>query len=171
MKTQKAIIFYRKVSKNHQSTKTYFFLFIALWLLMAVMIQPIAIAQEGKLEWGEIHSPALEGNLIGDAATKPFAIYLPPSYETSDKRYPAFYVLHGYTGSAGSLTTIKPTIDLMFRNGDIGGMIAVFVDGSNKFRGSHYLSSKTIGDYETYITKDLVNHIDTNYRTIAHIIK
>jgi predicted esterase len=63
---------------------------------------------------------------------------------------------------------MKPTIDLMMRNRDIGEIIAVFVDGSNKFHGSEYLSSETIGDYETYITQDLVNHIDANYRTIAH---
>jgi predicted esterase len=56
----------------------------------------------------------------------------------------------------------------MIRKGRIKEMIVVFVDGNNKFRGSRYKSSITIGDYETYITSDLVNHIDANYRTIAH---
>jgi uncharacterized alpha/beta hydrolase family protein len=136
MKTQ-------KVSKNHQSTKTYFFLFIALWLLWALMIQPVVIAQEGKLEWREIHSPALEGNLIGDPATRPFAIYLPPSYENSDKRYPAIYVLHGSTGNAGSMTSIKPVIDNMIRNGDIGEMIAVFVKDDHFSTRSYILQPTT----------------------------
>ncbi|MBI2501700.1 MAG: T9SS type A sorting domain-containing protein [Candidatus Latescibacteria bacterium] len=31
-----------------------------------------------------------------------------------------------------------------------------------------YLSSKVIGDYETYIAKDLVAYIDSHYRTFAH---
>jgi S-formylglutathione hydrolase FrmB len=56
----------------------------------------------------------------------------------------------------------------MIHNTQIGEMIAVFVDGSNRLSGSQYRSSITIGDYETYIVKDLVNHIDANYRTIAN---
>lgn len=142
--------------------------FIAFWLLIALIIQPVALAQEGTVKTGEIHSPALEGNLIGDPATRPFAIYLPPSYETSDKRYPVIYVLHGYTQGVGALTNIRWTLDAMIQSRDIGELIAVFVDGFNKFRGCWYRSSKTIGDYETYIARDLVNHIDANYRTIAH---
>jgi S-formylglutathione hydrolase FrmB len=131
----------------------------------------INLAQEGTLKWSEIRSPALENNLLGDPAIRPFAIYLPPSYEASEKlekRYPVIYVLHGSTGNANSMTYLKPTIDRMTQNGEIGELIAVFVDGSNKFTGSWYLSSKTIGDYETYIVRDLVKHIDANYRTIAH---
>ena len=31
-----------------------------------------------------------------------------------------------------------------------------------------YLSSPTIGDYETYLTKELVDYIDANYRTIPN---
>jgi len=63
---------------------------------------------------------------------------------------------------------MRPTIDSMTQEGKIKEMIVVFVDGNNKFRGCHYQSSITIGDYETYITADLVEHIDANYRTIAH---
>lgn len=62
----------------------------------------ISQISKGTLKWGEITSPALEGNLLGDPARRSFAVYLPPSYETSQKRYPAFYMLHGTGGSAGS---------------------------------------------------------------------
>jgi hypothetical protein len=63
---------------------------------------------------------------------------------------------------------IKSTADSMIRNGDIKEMIVVFVEGYNKFGGAYFLNSETIGDYETYVIRDLVNHIDANYRTIAH---
>ena len=56
----------------------------------------------------------------------------------------------------------------MILNEEIQEAIAVFVDGSNRFGGSQYLSSPTIGDYETYIRRDLVNFIDKQYRTIPH---
>jgi S-formylglutathione hydrolase FrmB len=46
-------------------------------------------------------------------------------------------------------------------------MILVLPDGNNKFQGSNYLSSPTIGDYETYIARELVAQVDAKYRTIA----
>ena len=142
--------------------------FVIAFCILALIVQIATFAQKGTLEWGKITSPALEGNLIGDGATRSFAIYLPPSYKTSDNHYPVFYMLHGSFGNAGSMTGIKPTLDAMIHNAQIGEMIVVFVDGSNKLSGSQYRSSVTIGDYETYLVKDLVNHVDSNYRTIDH---
>ena len=144
-------------------------LITVFWLAVALSIQPLASAQEGALEEGEITSPALADNLIGDPATKPYVVYLPPSYETSNESYPVFYVLHGYGGNHLEQTyRIKSALDRMIADGEVREMIGVFVDGSCKFIGSFYLSSQTIGDYESYIVRDLVNHIDANYRTIAH---
>jgi S-formylglutathione hydrolase FrmB len=54
----------------------------------------------------------------------------------------------------------------MIESGEAEEMIIVLVDGSNRFGGSWYLSSPTIGDYESYIASELVDHIDANYRTI-----
>ena len=142
--------------------------FVISLCLIALAAQFAAFAQEGTLEWDKITSPALEGNLLGDPATRSFAIYLPPSYETSDKRFPVFYILHGSFGNAESMINIRPTLDVMIRKARIGEMIAVFVDGSNKLGGSQYRSSITVGDYETYIVEDLVNYVDSNYMTIAH---
>jgi len=45
-------------------------------------------------------------------------------------------------------------------------MIFVFPDANNQLKGSIYLSSPTIGDYETYITQEVVDLVDTTYRTI-----
>ena len=134
--------------------------------LLFVLIAPsLSLAQEGTIVWDEITSPALEGNLIGDPATRPFMVYLPPGYETSEKRYPVFYYLHGYTEGAGS-GGMKLVLDRMIASGEMEEMIGVAVDGSNRFLGSQYQSSATIGDYETYIARDLVAYVDTHYRTM-----
>ena len=144
-------------------------LITASCLAVALSMRPPAFAQEGMLEEGEITSAALADNLIGDEATRPYIVYLPPSYETSGDRYPVFYVLHGYGGNHWSHPyTCKSALEKMIADEKLGEMIGVFVDGSSKFTGSWYLSSETIGDYETYIVRDLVDHIDANYRTTAH---
>ena len=136
-------------------------------LLIAVTSVHDVNAQHGRLLMQSIDSEALKNNLIGDSSVRPFWVYLPPSYETSDRRYPVIYVLHGFNGNAQSLTQrVKAAMDAMLFNRQIEEMIAVFVDGSNRFGGSQYLSSPTIGDYETYVVSELVGRVDTLFRTI-----
>ncbi len=141
-----------------------------LWLLMIVVSQPVLFAAESQLiRWPPIIWPTLTENLIGEDGSKVIRIYLPPSYDFTEKRYPVIYVLHGFNGSSNSLTRkMQSAMDRMILSEEIQEAIAVFVDGSNRFGGSQYLSSPTIGDYETYIRRDLVNFIDRQYRTIPH---
>jgi S-formylglutathione hydrolase FrmB len=108
----------------------------------------------------------LANNLIGDPATRDFLIYLPRSYDSSEKRYPVVYALHGYLGNEWELATMGQDLDEMVASEEAEEMILVFVDGSNKFDGSFYMSSPTIGDYESYIVRELVDHVDANYRTL-----
>lgn len=153
----------------NRNTARWLTILAALAAFDVLSMAPCVVFAQGKLESGQLTSSALAGNLLGDSATRVYWVYLPPSYETSQARYPVFYVLHGYTQNSSSLTSIKPVIDRMIQDGEIREMIAVFVDGSNILGGSHSRSSVTIGDYETYITKDLVNLIDANYRTLPQV--
>ncbi|RKU12361.1 hypothetical protein C6502_06365 [Candidatus Poribacteria bacterium] len=138
--------------------------------LMVVYSQSTLLATEGKLiEWPPLIWPTLTENLIDEDGSKIIRVYLPPSYDFTDKRYPVIYVLHGFNGTSKSLTRkMRSAMDRMILGEEIQEAIAVFVDGSNRFGGSQYLSSPTIGDYETYIRRDLVNFIDKQYRTIPH---
>jgi hypothetical protein len=56
----------------------------------------------------------------------------------------------------------------MIGSGTVQEMILVLPDGSNKFKGSQYLSSPTIGDYETYLARELVAQIDANSRRLLN---
>lgn len=38
----------------------------------------------------------LAGNLLGDPSERDLFVYLPPSYEGSNRRYPTAYLLHAY---------------------------------------------------------------------------
>ena len=126
-------------------------------------------AAAGKIETvqGKITSNALAGNLLGDPATRTYSVLLPPSYGASDKRYPVVYVLHWYTGKDYSMVgpMLAPYMSLL-REDKVQEMIFVFPDASNTFGGSQYLSSPTIGDYETYVTQEFVELVDATYRTI-----
>ena len=135
----------------------------------------------------EITSQSLEGNLLGDPATRPLLVYLPPSYETSpEKHYPTIYLLHGFlndhtsfTAAGGynlalkTLTGIDPGIDVggivpeLMAAGHMDEAIIVMPNASNALGGSMYGRSSLIGDYRTYIAEELVSYIDQKYRTIV----
>ena len=73
------------------------------------------------------------------------------------------YVLHWYTGYYGTMVGyVQDPYETALSKGDVQEMIFVFPDASNKLGGSQYLSSPTIGDYETYITQELVDLVDAN---------
>ena len=74
----------------------------------------------------QISSLSLENNLLGDPSTREMIIYLPPSYDTSDMRYPVEYYLPGWGN-----TTFDPSWDDPFVSSDDlpeGGLDGMFDD-------------------------------------------
>lgn len=131
--------------------------------------EPAVQQTTGEFIDGTINSQALAGNLVGDPVERPYVVYLPPSYAEGDKHYPVVYVLHWFTGNERTNLYYAETYQKYILNEGIGQeMIFVFSNADNAFGCSQYLSSVTIGDYETYIARELVAQIDANYRTIPH---
>ncbi len=128
-------------------------------------------AKGGSIEHIKVHGKSLEGNLENDSPDREVAVYLPPGYATNkSRRYPVLYLLHGY---GRTISTWVPFIDLPggadrdIANGTAKEMIIVMPDANTAYGGSMYSSSPTTGDWEGYITHDLVSYIDSHYRTIA----
>lgn len=131
----------------------------------ATLMPTTSIQMELKPE--KITSQALAGNLLGDPTERNVFVLLPPSYATSEKRYPVVYVLPWGNGlPADNTYTFKSAMQLLLRRGEIAEMIIVVPDGSNKLGASQFRSSTAIGDYETYVTRDVVDYIDSHYRTL-----
>lgn len=148
-----------------------------IMLLFALMMHPVAFAIEGKLITDVVHIPALEGNLVGDATKRSIIIYLPPSYETLlEKRYPVLYLLHGGRGftnttwiGGGYLVgfNIKNVMDRLITNGKLHEMIIVMPDtNSKRYLGTLYTNTPVLGNYEDYLTRNLIEYVDSHYRTL-----
>lgn len=116
-----------------------------------------------------VHGAALEGNLEGNSANRSVTVYLPPSYARErNRRYPVVYGLHGYTINNEIWSReirATETIPAAFAAG-AGEVIVVLPSAQTLHNGSMYSSSVTIGDWERFITHDLVAYIDSHYRTI-----
>ena len=122
---------------------------------------------KAEVELVKLEIQALAGNLLGDPTERNVQIILPPGYAESDKRYPVVYMLHSYTGGDNYAWDIKSDYEAALRDNAIQEMILVFPNADNRLGGSMYLSSPTIGDYEDYLTKELVEYVDSHYRTLS----
>jgi enterochelin esterase-like enzyme len=148
-------------------TSVVFLLLFAITLLQAQN-------QKGTKERIKVHSQALEGNLIQDPAEREVTVYLPPSYQTQpNKRFPVLYMLHGFTdndskwfGWEKHWINLHELLDEALAKRQSEEMIVVMPNAYNRFKGSMYSSSATIGDWETFMSKELVEYIDSHYRTI-----
>lgn len=142
-------------------------------LILLITVSSVT-AQKGSKERVKVYSLAIEGNLIGDSPERDVTVYLPPSYNyESDRQYPVVYMLHGFTdndhqwfGWEDHWINLHEVIDQSLEDGSAKEMIVVMPNAYNTFKGSMYSSSPTIGDWETFITQELVNYIDYNYRTL-----
>lgn len=128
-------------------------------------------AAVGRLVIDTLHAKSLEGNLLGDTPNRSMLVYLPAGYASSaGKRYPVVYLLHGFGGNESEwtgLAPLKPAMDTLVRNGTVREMIIVMPNGKNAIDGSFYTNSSTAGNWDDFISKELVSYIDGKYRTLA----
>ncbi len=110
----------------------------------------------------EVKTVSFESPAVG--RTLKYNIALPRSYDSSgDKRYPVLYLLHGYSSNYtdwARLGAAKAALPY--------DLIVVMADGGNSWY-VNWANSEGEGknNWEDCIVKDLIGHIDANYRTVA----
>ncbi|HEY4139594.1 MAG TPA: alpha/beta fold hydrolase, partial [Casimicrobiaceae bacterium] len=130
--------------------------------------------RSGRLVADTVHSTAIAKNKYGDSPDREVFVYLPPSYDANaGARFPVVYLLHGYGGTERSWIrgyggfSIQPAMDSLIAAGAAREMIVVMPDAHNRLGGSFYTNSASGGNWEDFITKELVSYVDGKYRTIA----
>ncbi len=108
-------------------------------------------------------------------------VYTPAGYEESNENYPVFYLLHGMGGDEEAwlaLGRAGQILDNLIAQGKAKPMIVVMTNGnvdqeaapgesSSGFTPPGMLQTRTMeGSFETHFP-DVVNYIDTHFRTIA----
>ena len=90
-----------------------------------------------------------------------FAVLLPNGYDTSTRRYPVLFLLHG----GGQTHTAFPSRAWFTREAASRDMIVVLPNGGRSF----FANAAGMPDarYEDLIAGDLVQYMDTHYRTMA----
>jgi hypothetical protein len=127
----------------------------------------------GRIDEHVITSELLRGNPLGDPHERPLWVYLPPGYDAEpERRYPAVYVIQGYTGHLAMWRNRSPfrvpfpeAADAVFAGGEAPAAIVVYVDAWTRYGGSQFVDSPGTGRYHSYLCEEVVPWVDARYRT------
>ena len=129
-----------------------------LILLLVLSFGTIA-AQNGKvIETLTVKSEVLKMD-------RNYAVYLPPSYESSDRSYPVLYLLHGATDNHTGWVQFGEVLritDQAISDGIATEMIIVMPDADTKVMGYFNVPDYA---YEDFFFKELIPHIESKFRT------
>lgn len=136
---------------------------------------PWSFESAGRFEEVIFESQLLKDNRLGDPASRPLWIYLPPGYDTQpEQRYPTIYFIQGFTGQLDMWRNRSPfrknfpeLADELFAKGEAPPCILVWVDCWTSLGGSQFLDSPATGRYHSYLCDEIVPWIDAHYRTLA----
>jgi S-formylglutathione hydrolase FrmB len=140
------------------------------------MTAPWSYEPAGRFDEHVFASEALRDNRLGDPHERPLWVYVPPGYDDEpDRRYPAVYMIQGYTGQLDMWRNRSPfgaknfveLSDDLFASGEAPPCITVWVDAWTRLGGSQFLDSPAIGRYHTYLCDEVVPWVDERYRTLA----
>ena len=122
-------------------------------------------------------SQHLADNLLGDPGERDLFLYLPPGYEESDRRYSTAHLLHAFgettedmvnpsTDDERAHVPIEDVLEPVFRRMGALPMIVVMPDGNAKYGCGQWVDSPVSGSFASYVAKDVLSHVDANFRTI-----
>jgi enterochelin esterase-like enzyme len=138
-----------------------------LLLLIALHLSLITFAQTGKVVSFVLNSKALQ-NAGGEDPNRKVSVYLPPNYDATSQHYPVIYYLHGFMGKDNIFPQMQAILDAGISKQKIRPFIFVQADQYTLFEGSFYSNSSLTGNWDEFESKELVEYIDKNYRTIAN---
>lgn len=129
-----------------------------LFLFSFLLTVPLYAAKVDSLD---VPSTVMNKNLRA-------VVVLPDAYASAGKNktaYPVLYLLHGGYGHFNDWITKTPDKTLIQRLADQYNLIIVMPEGEVF---SYYLDSPVVKDsqFETYLTKEVIDKIDKTYRTI-----
>lgn len=94
-----------------------------------------------------------------------YSVYLPYDYETSARRYPVVYLLHGYTDNETAWVQfgeVNQAADKAIAMGEIPPMIIVMPDAGVTWYVNDYKGKER---YEDMFFQEFIPYIDSHYRT------
>ena len=126
-------------------------------VLLVLLLTAPAFAQNAQVSEVQVKASKM-------SAPVKCTIILPEEYtdpECQEAQYPVLYLLHGYGGNNNSWVQKKEDLP------DLASQYSVIIvcpDGRNSWYWDSPVNKES--QYETFMTKDLIEYIDNTYRTV-----
>lgn len=127
--------------------------YLLVFFISLLFVLPLSAQRVDTIE---VYSPKMKKSIKN-------VVILPESYDKSkDVKFPVLYLLHGHGGRYDYWVGVKKTLP---QDASKWNIIIVCPDGQN----SWYWDSPVDPNFQfdTYVSSELVAHIDKNYKTIA----
>ena len=135
-------------------------------LVLRHVVPPQRFPQSTWLKEVAIRSELLS-EFYGREVIERAAVVLPPSYDHEPgRRYPAVYVVPGFSGSYRGGEWMSLTGPREAEPGEVE-LIRVMLDGQCQWGHHVYANSETNGPRGDALVRELIPHIDQQYRTVA----
>lgn len=138
------------------------------YLFLLFLTSKIICAQTGGLVYDE---KVMNSKILG--GERKYAIYLPPSYNDSERTYPVVYLLHP-AGPKGTLPNqqgwinyghLKQYLDNAIAKGEIAPMIVVTPDANfGTKRISYFNDPENSFNFEDFFFKEFIPYIEKTYK-------
>ena len=130
-----------------------------------ILLLLLVIPNDGFAQHSTVHDElTLQSEILG--SERKFAVYLPPDYHTSERSYPALYLLHG----AGDDQTgwiqygeVRHIADKAIREAKATPMIIIMPDASSGVRG-YFNDITNSWRYEDFFFEELIPHVEERFR-------
>ena len=107
-------------------------------IILALILTQTSAQESGRVDEIYLKSPGVDLNMLGDTTSKKILVYLPPSYNDSDKSYPVVYFLTGYGSEVDLMFNkglkINQYLDEASKSGKIEEMILVVATSKNQVK-------------------------------------
>ncbi len=116
-----------------------------------------------------VSAPGVEHRVFSSQAARTavsYHLYRPPQYDAEPtRRFPVVYWLHGSGGGLAGIAPLAAHFDAAIRAGRIPPLLVVFANGMTSSMWANSKNGRV--PMETVVAQDLVNELDTRFRTVA----
>ena len=129
-------------------------------VLLSAVAAPAVYSESGVVK----ENLSMKSEILNE--TRPYSVYLPPGYTSSDRCYPVLYLLHGHGDTHTSwiqFGEVQHIADEAIRNGRATPMVIVMPNADKTHRG--YVNHITDDfRYEDFFITEFIPHVESEFR-------
>ncbi|MCY4158186.1 MAG: alpha/beta hydrolase-fold protein [Bacteroidetes bacterium] len=133
--------------------------------IVPLLLLLLLVPQSSHAQHSTVHDQLTLQSEILDMERK-FAVYLPPGYHTSERSYPALYLLHGsgddQTGWV-QFGEVQHIADKAIREGKATPMVIIMPDANTGVRG-YFNDVTNTWRYEDFFFEELIPYVEERFR-------